>query len=173
MRTPWLALAMLILPLAACDRGSDRTQQGDAARPTLSIQKSDMTPKPAPSRGKLAVLPDGVAADRAAPAPVAAPEPAAVDRPAAPEPPPERVAAMEQNRWGGDPSFDDRGRGPDLQPPTLRDCRRAERRGEPLADSPFCADMLGPARMQDDCLAARDQGDDFGWSRQCRAALGD
>ena len=171
MPRSWLIAALLILPLGACDSGPDRDKQAQVARPTLSIQQTDPDPAPTTAaKGKLAVLPGGAVPAKIAPTP--RPQPVATNMPPAPRPEPQRVAELDPDRWD-DPRFDDRGRGPDLQPPSPRDCRRAERRGEPLGDSPFCRDLLGGERLAGDCAEARDSGDDYGWSRQCRRVLGE
>lgn len=165
MRAPLILSCLAILALAACDKGPDRAAQADAApaRSGLTIKTDGAAPQavPAAKGGKLAVLPKDtavVAAAKPAPAPAAEPEP-------------QRVADRDDARYG-DPRFEGDWRG-EARAPSPRDCRRAERRGDPMADSLACRDVLGQQRtVEDDCIAADRAGDDFAFSRQCRRILG-
>lgn len=163
MRMPLILSCLAVLALAACDKGPDRAAKAEtpAVRSGLTIKTDGAAPQtvPAAKGGKLAVL-------SADPAPVAAARPAPL-----PEPEPQRVAARDDSPYD-DPRFDGDWRGED-RPPTPRECRRAERRGDPMADSLACRDVLGQHRsVEDNCMAADRAGDDFAFSRQCRRILG-
>lgn len=165
MRAPVILCCFALLAVAACDKAPDRDgRAATAARAGLTIKTDRAAPQatvPPLKGGKLAVLPKE-SAPAQAPAPAASPSP---------DVQPTRVAVQDEADYA-EPRFgrDWRGDAPPLGP---GDCRRAERRGDPMADGPECRDLLYQGRsLEDECMEADAEGDDFAFSRQCRRILG-
>lgn len=172
MRVAWLLVPALALSITACDR-KEKAPAAPAGALSITKGEAPAAPEPArPSGEKLAVM-DNVPPAAAA-VPPAGPPPLA--RPVAP--PPEDRTPMESADYPRyDPRYD-----PTREPGdamgygrvTLRDCRRADRRGDPLADSDACRDRLQAfedhRQLAEDCREAAALNDPFAHSRACRSA---
>ncbi len=183
MRAPWLSVPAALLiglaSLAGCDRPAQPTAEGGR---TLTIRKTEEPPPPkpaAPVGPKLAVMDAPANAEAAIPV-----EPASPLGPARPLParderydPPRESPSDPRDRADYDPYYDG-DPAVHVVAPSPRDCQRAVRRGEPLADSRACRQMLADARpppadpgLVADCIEADRIGDAFADSRACRRLL--
>ena len=182
MRALWLSIPVLVVAVSGCDRPQGRAEIKPGQ--SISIKAAEAPPEPkTPAGDKLAVT-DGPPPPRAAPAtPRAAPPPPQDD--GGPIADPAEPGSDERDWADGPPAT-----------VTLRDCRRAARRGAPLADSGVCRGMLadladrraeraerrdGPfdgrfdppydPQVVDECLQAAREGDPYANGRLCRDAL--
>jgi|GEM_PF-5142510 len=172
-----LAVVAAVVAAAGCERPPAKTAE---APRTITIKKTNDVPTPPKSKGgKLAVLDQ-----RSGPPlqPVVQPRPSPRQQPVEPQPDRYRSDADFDPRYdppGQDPSFGADMEDEGLPVLTVRDCRRAERRGDPLADSRACrtlnddrGDPQADWRTAADCREAADVGDPYADSRACRRVLG-
>jgi hypothetical protein len=174
---PTLGVLLLAIGLTACHKPARNADlgggSGSPAAKTLTIQNGEAPAPPAPkvAGGKLAVMDNAPDPGPAKAPPLAAPPiSAAPARSYAHTTSEPRGAGDDESEYG--PAQGDNG-----EPPlTRRDCQRAERNGDFLADSRACRVLMAPRPAADpqlgaDCREARDIGDPFASSRVCRALL--
>ena len=173
MRAPWLSVpAALVLGsvlLIGCEKPPPRA--ADAPRGVTITKSGDPAPaKVAPATGgKIAVMDQPPAAAPSPPKPAAQPRPQPLPD-YEPQADPQSRADYDP-RYDGDPGFENAA-------PSRRDCRRAERREDPLAETRACRELLADSRppqsdpgLVADCIEAARIDDPFADSRVCRRVL--
>lgn len=178
MRVPRLTVpaiaALCVASLSACERPPQRAAADTPRGVTITKSGDPAPPKVQPSSGgKLAVMdqPPVAAPAAARPKPASPPTSQPIDDPRYDPGADPQGRADYDPRYDGDPEFEDAA-------PTRRDCRRAERREDPLADTRACRQLLAEARPQPsdpglvaDCIEAARIDDPFADSRVCRRVL--